>query len=78
MPQIGYHTPSDLRPQMLAELGMKNAQVVEEGAMGKPESPLTVSSEKAARLQSDLFLGCNTEESEVAAMKKDPAHRRGG
>ena len=72
MSQIGYYTPSDLRPQMLTELGMKNAPVVEEGAKGKTEFYLTVSSEKAASMQSDIFLSYITEDSEVAAMKKDP------
>jgi iron complex transport system substrate-binding protein len=72
MSQIGYYTPSDLRPQMLTELGMKNAPVVEEGAKGTSEFYLTVSSEKAASMQSDIFLSYITEDSEVGAMKKDP------
>ena len=70
--QIGYYTPSDLRPQMLTELGMKNADVVEEGARGKSEFYLTVSAERAASLQSDVFLTYVTEDSDVATMTKDP------
>ena len=54
--QIGIYTPSDLRPQMLTELGMKNAPVVEESARASPEFYLTVSAERAASLESDVFL----------------------
>ena len=45
--QIGFYTPSDLRPQMLTELGMKNAPVVEKRAQGSTEFYLTVSAEQA-------------------------------
>ncbi|NUQ31472.1 MAG: iron-siderophore ABC transporter substrate-binding protein [Dermatophilaceae bacterium] len=70
--QIGFYTPSDLRPQMLTELGMKNAPFVEERAKGSKEFYLTVSSEQATKLQSDVFLTYVTEDSEVPGMKKDP------
>ena len=70
--QIGFYTPSDLRPQMLTELGMKNAPFVEERAKGSKEFYLTVSAEQAAALKSDVFLTYITEDSEVGAMTKDP------
>ena len=70
--QIGFYTPSDLRPQMLTELGMKNAPFVEERARGSKEFYLTVSAEQAARLESDIFLTYITEDSEVGVMTKDP------
>ncbi len=70
--QIGFYTPSDLRPQMLTELGMRNAPFVQERATGSEEFYLTVSSERAASLDSDVFLTYVTEDSEVAAMTKDP------
>nr|WP_223128871.1 iron-siderophore ABC transporter substrate-binding protein [Terrabacter sp. MAHUQ-38] len=70
--QIGFYTPSDLRPQMLTELGMTNAPVVEERAKGSKEFYLTVSAEQAGALRSDVFLTYVTEESEVGVMTKDP------
>ncbi len=70
--QIGFYTPSDLRPRMLTELGMKNAPFVEQRAKGSKEFYLTVSSEQAASLEADVFLTYITEDSEVPAMKKDP------
>jgi len=70
--QIGFYTPSDLRPQMLTELGMKNAPVVEEQAKGSKEFYLTVSAERASTLEADVFLTYITEESEVGVMTRDP------
>lgn len=70
--QIGFYTPSDLRPQMLTELGMKNAPFVEQRARNSREFYLTVSSEQAASLTADVFLTYVTEDSQVAAMKEDP------
>ena len=70
--QIGYYTPSDLRPQMLTELGLTNAPVVEAGAKGSKEFYLTVSSERAASMESDIFLTYITEDSEIDVMTKDP------
>ncbi|GAB2748489.1 ABC transporter substrate-binding protein [Terrabacter koreensis] len=70
--QIGFYTPSDLRPRMLTELGMKNAPFVEQRARNSREFYLTVSSEQAASLTSDVFLTYVTEDSQVAAMKEDP------
>ncbi|MCU1536525.1 MAG: hypothetical protein JWP82_876 [Humibacillus sp.] len=70
--QIGYYTPSDLRPQMLTELGMKNAPVVEQGSSGRSEFYLTVSAERAASLQSDVFLTYVTEDADVQVLTKDP------
>ena len=70
--QIGFYTPSDLRPQMLTELGMKNAPFVEERAKGSKEFYLTVSAEQASTLKSDVFLTYITEDSEVGVMTKDP------
>ena len=70
--QIGFYTPSDLRPQMLTELGMKNAPFVEERAKGSTEFYLTVSAEQAGTLESDIFLTYITEDSEVGVMTKDP------
>ncbi|MHA3837993.1 iron-siderophore ABC transporter substrate-binding protein [Terrabacter sp. AAH1] len=69
--QIGFYTPSDLRPRMLTELGMKNAPFVEQRARNSREFYLTVSSEQAASLTSDVFLTYVTEDSQVAAMKED-------
>ncbi|MFC7594882.1 iron-siderophore ABC transporter substrate-binding protein [Terrabacter sp. GCM10028922] len=70
--QIGFYTPSDLRPQMLTELGMKNAPFVEERAKGSKEFYLSVSAEQAGALKSDVFLTYITEDSEVGVMTKDP------
>jgi iron complex transport system substrate-binding protein len=70
--QIGFYTPTDLRPQMLTELGMKNAPVVEEQARGSKEFYLTVSAERASTLEADVFLTYITEDSEVVVMTKDP------
>ncbi|MER7073942.1 iron-siderophore ABC transporter substrate-binding protein [Terrabacter sp. NPDC000476] len=70
--QIGFYTPSDLRPQMLTELGMKNAPFVEARARSSKEFYLTVSAEQAASLDSDVFLTYITEDSEVQTMTKDP------
>ncbi len=70
--QIGFYTPSDLRPQMLTELGMKNAPFVEEKASRSKEFYLTVSAEQASTLEADVFLTYITEDSEVAVMTKDP------
>ena len=70
--QIGFYTPSDLRPQMLTELGMKNAPFVEERAKGSKEFYLSVSAEQARTLKSDVFLTYITEDSEVGVMTKDP------
>lgn len=70
--QIGFYTPSDLRPQMLTELGMKNAPVVEEKAKDSKEFYLTVSAEQASTLEADVFLTYITEDSEVGVMTKDP------
>lgn len=70
--QIGFYTPSDLRPQMLTELGLENAPFVEERAQGSKEFYLTVSAEQAATLESDIFLTYITEDSEVGVMTKDP------
>jgi len=70
--QIGFYTPSDLRPQMLTELGLTNAPFVVERAKGSKEFYLTVSAEQAASLKSDIFLTYITEDSEVGVMTKDP------
>ena len=70
--QIGFYTPSDLRPQMLTELGMKNAPFVEERARGSKEFYLTVSAEQASTLDADVFLTYITEDPEVGVMTKDP------
>jgi len=70
--QIGFYTPSDLRPQMLTALGMKNAPFVEERAKGSKEFYLTVSAEQAATLEADVFLTYVTEDSEIGVMTKDP------
>ncbi|MBW8731437.1 MAG: iron-siderophore ABC transporter substrate-binding protein [Terrabacter sp.] len=70
--QIGFYTPSDLRPQMLTELGMKNAPFVEERARSTKEFYLTVSAEQASTLEADVFLTYITEDSEVGVMAKDP------
>ncbi|WP_323099585.1 iron-siderophore ABC transporter substrate-binding protein [Intrasporangium sp. YIM S08009] len=70
--QIGFYTPSDLRPQMLTELGMRNSPFVQDRAKGSTEFYLTVSSEQAASLEADVFLTYVTEDSEVPAMTKDP------
>lgn len=70
--QVGYYTPSDLRPQMLTQLGLVNAPIVEELAAGSTEFYRTVSAEQAATLESDIFLTYITEDSEIRAMKDDP------
>ncbi|GAB3881690.1 iron-siderophore ABC transporter substrate-binding protein [Terrabacter terrigena] len=70
--QIGFYTPSDLRPQMLTQLGMRNAPFVEQRARSSKEFYLSVSSEQAASLTADVFLTYVTADSEVPAMRKDP------
>ena len=70
--QIGFYTPNDLRPQMLTELGMRNAPFVEERAKGSKEFYLTVSAEQAASLRADVFLTYVTDDSEVATITRDP------
>lgn len=70
--QIGFYTPSDLRPRMLTELGMRNAPFVEERAKGSKEFYLTVSAEQARTLEADVFLTYITEDSEVGVITKDP------
>jgi iron complex transport system substrate-binding protein len=70
--QIGFYTPSDLRPQMLTELGLRNAPFIEQRSRGSKEFYLTVSAEQAPSLASDIFLTYVTDDSEVATMTKDP------
>ena len=70
--QVGYYTPSDLRPQMLTQLGLVNAPIIEKLSAGSTEFYRTVSAEQAATLESDIFLTYITEDLEIQAMKDDP------
>ncbi len=70
--QIGFYTPDDLRPQMLTQLGMKNAPVVEELAKDSKEFYLTVSAEKADTIESDVLLTYITDDKEVEAFTRHP------
>lgn len=53
--QVGYYTPLDNRPQILEELGMENAPAVERLTQGSTEFWKTISSERAATLDSDVI-----------------------
>jgi iron complex transport system substrate-binding protein len=53
---IGYYTPLDNRPQMLEDLGMKNAPVIEKLTKGSSEFWKTISAERASTLQSDVVV----------------------
>ena len=55
MSKIDYYTPADNRPRLLADLGMVNAPVIEE--ISEPGAFYgTVSAERAADLESDVFI----------------------
>ena len=70
--QIGYYTPTDLRPRMLEDFGLKAAPVLAELTGDSTEFYRLVSAEKATTLVSDVFLTTIDDDAEVPALRKDP------
>ncbi|HET8960885.1 iron-siderophore ABC transporter substrate-binding protein [Nocardioides sp.] len=69
--KVDYYTPEDLRPQLLTEIGMKNAPVIEK-LSEKGEFYGTVSAERAAELESDVFITYAEKKSDLEAYTEDP------
>ena len=72
MSKVDYYTPVDNRPRLLADLGMVNAPVIEkiseEGAFYG-----TLSAERAADLESDVFITYAETEKDLADLHQGPA-----
>ena len=69
--KVDYYTPEDLRPQLLTEIGMKNAPVIEK-LSEKGEFYGTVSAERAGELESDVFITYAEKKSDLEAYTEDP------
>jgi iron complex transport system substrate-binding protein len=85
--KIDYYTPLDNRPRLLEDLGMVNAPVIEELSKGNPAFYLTVSAERAASLESDVFVtyyASDDAQGDINQFRKDkligqvPALKSGG
>jgi iron complex transport system substrate-binding protein len=71
MSKVDYYTPEDLRPQMLTEIGMENAPIIEK-LSEKGEFYGTVSAERAGELESDVFITYAETESDLETYTEDP------
>lgn len=85
--KIDYYTPLDNRPRLLKDLGMVNAPVIEKMSKDNPAFYLTVSAERAASLESDVFVtyfASDDAQGDIEAFRKDkligqvPALKSGG
>ena len=70
--KIDYYTPLDNRPRLLADLGMKNAPVIEELTKGSTEFFKTISAEQASTLESDVFITYTETDADMQKFLKDP------
>jgi iron complex transport system substrate-binding protein len=70
--KIGYYTPLDNRPQVLEDLGMVNAPVVERLSEGSQEFWKTISAERAASLDSDVIAFYGETPGDEATIAKHP------
>ena len=69
--KVDYYMPDDNRPRILTELGMVNAPVVER--LSEPGQFYgTVSAERAADLESDVFITYGAKKSDLTAFQDDP------
>ncbi|WP_114424014.1 iron-siderophore ABC transporter substrate-binding protein [Nocardioides houyundeii] len=71
MSKIDYYTPEDNRPRLLTDLGMVNAPVIEK-ISEKGAFYGTLSAERAADLESDVFITYAESDKDLAAFTKDP------
>jgi iron complex transport system substrate-binding protein len=70
MSKIDYYTPADNRPRLLADLGMVNAPVIEE--ISEPGAFYgTLSAERAADLESDVFITYAETDDDLAAFREN-------
>jgi iron complex transport system substrate-binding protein len=85
--KIDYYTPLDNRPRLLEDLGMVNAPIIEKLSKGNPAFYLTVSAERAASLESDVFVtyyASDDAKGDIEELRKDkligqvPALKSGG
>ncbi|HET6562125.1 MAG TPA: ABC transporter substrate-binding protein [Marmoricola sp.] len=71
MSKIDFYMPGDNRPKLLTDLGMVNAPIIEE--LSKPGQFYgTVSAERAADLEADVFLTYGETEGDAATFRDHP------
>ena len=71
MSKVDYYTPEDLRPQMLTEVGMENAPIIEK-LSEKGDFYGTVSAERASELESDVFITYAEKGTDLETYTEDP------